>query len=523
MPAKTLTGARRMSTAAAHIAPLLTLTYHHRHAHADLPSEVLGQRIDIPALDADARLALFSTCHALARLVLQHAPGAKRLTCKMMASRAPTLAHLLGTAWQPLALADLELTILTCEALSPPPPAAISRVVSHLRLAWCNVDALAAWQLHDAELWPHLQHIRASDCRLAQPVEDATMAQLQPIPCLQSFTWTDGLPQQDHLHPPMPLLLALAANATRLDLDLFSTSGPIVAQVLRRLQHLTHAYVGRAGDRDVLLALLQHPTLEHVTLGDFNRAPALDLSQQPCRWRTLEVKSVPAVSIVALGRLPLRNLEQLSVRPGLDAGVGGDNSAQQAYTRGLALLQQLHGAERLQLHPKSFPFDHNQLGVPNDRGLFSLPSTCSHLAPLLHLVVEAGRGIHAVFLGYNPPTQEATAPLVQHARSPFDTVAFDFPTETDDAWCAGLLRALPDCVTHINVRMEHGQITAPLSRFVQGLAHHTRRPLTVTLLTSSAWSYISPEVEAELREVAERAGAGRPGRALTLAVRHREY
>ncbi len=466
-------------------------------------------------------MALLRTSHALARLVLQHAPG-KRLT-QYGASGAgwsPVLARLLGTAWQPLAVADLELRVID-EVLPPPPPAGISRLVSHLRLAWCKVDALAAWQLHDAALWPHLQHLTARECRLAQPVEDAA-APLQPIPRLQSFIWGDGLPHEAHGHLPTTLLLPLAANATRLTLGLGFRFGPAATQALQRLQWLTHVHVHPGRDQDVLLALLQHPTLEHVTLGEFDdiadRAPALDLLQQPCRWRTLTVRSITAVSIAALGCLPLHNLEQLSIQRGLDTGVNG-GPGQQAYTQGVELLQQLHAGGRLQLHPGGYADQRVMWGVPQAHGMFWLYGTSSHQAPLLHLVAEAGRGVHAVWIGYNPSMQQAPAPLVQHAPSPFDTVAFDVPTRLDDAWCAGLLRALPDCVRRVNVRVRFNEGMERLRSCVQGLAHHARRPLTLTLIEEAL---VPPELEAELREVVQRAVAGQPGKGLTLEVRRRQ-
>ncbi len=480
---------------------------------------MLGQRI-LPALDGPARVALLGTSHALARLVLQHAPGTKRLTHRGPAGWPPVLAHLLGTAWQPLA--DLELHVASCGTLVPPPPAGISRLVSHLRLEGCKVDALDAWQLHNASLWPHLQHLAVQYCRLAKPAT-AAMAQLQPIPGLQSLTWEDGLPQHGYGDPPTALLLALAANATRLHLHLGYGWDAVPVQAMQCLQRLTHVHVHPGRDQDVLLALLQHPTLEHVTLGDLGsvwpRTPTLDLPQQPCRWRTLTCKHGAAgVGIAALGRLPLHNLEQLSIPQGLYMGGGGDDSAQQAYARGVELLQQLHAGGRLRLHPGGTDSQLKAWGVPQGRGMFCLYGTSSHLAPVLHLVAEAGRGIHAVWLGYDPPPQEAPAPLVQHARSALDTVAFGLTTcqWVDDAWCAGLLRAAPDCVRRVNVRVQSDPSVERLRSCVQGLAHHVRRPLTLTLIEHAT---ITHELEAELREAAERAAVGQLGQGLTLEVR----
>ncbi len=475
---------------------------------------MLGQRI-LPALGARARVALLGTSHALARLVLQHAPGVKRLTHRGPAAAgwSPVLAHLLGTAWQPLAVADLELHVNQCKALPPPPPAGISRLVSHLRLERCKVDALAAWQLHDTELWPLLQHLTARDCDLAQPVEYTAVAQLQPIPGLQSFTWKElvSLFQGD---PPLALLLPMAANATRLTLHT-SYLSHLAAQALRRLQRLTHAHVVRVEGEDVVLALLQHPTLEHVVVGDFSDRVHwtldLDLRQRPCRWRTLTIRRYTFVSVAVLGCLPLHGLEQLSIHWGLRTGSDHGPGQPPSLTWGLHLLQQLHAAGRLQLHPGCDARE-------RDCGMFRLDGTSGHLGPLLHLVAGAGRGVHIVCLYPPVPTQEAPAPLVQPARFPlaFGTVAFSMPNSVDDAWCAGLLRLLPGCVRRVSVRVRSDEGGAVLRALVQGLARHVRRPLTLTLIGDAT---ITHELEAELREVVEGAAEGQPGQGLALEVR----
>ncbi len=220
-------------------------------ACADLPPDVLEGRI-LPSLDLNAHLALFRCgSHALSRAVLLRTPGNKRLSGVNVAGRtpwSPALADLLGTKWQPLdELTDLELR-LSAErkyghptALPTQPPApSITRHVSRLHLSGLDLGArsLAGWRLHDAALWPHLQHLVVLNCRLLP----ATTPPLPAIPQLLTFTWGQGGDEGTAMRYGPTALLTLAADARHLCVarpDTECTPGTMEAVALMR--RLTHA------------------------------------------------------------------------------------------------------------------------------------------------------------------------------------------------------------------------------------------------------------------------------------------
>ncbi len=178
---------------------MLGFTMHARACTADLPPEL--QRRVLADLDPPARLALFCTSRALARTVLLHAPSDKKLTKLDSSAWPPPLARLLGDPLlQPLT--DLELRVENSTNPQPPPPPtpSISQHVARLHLSGLTLtpESLVAWRLHDAVLWPHLQHLTLHKCRLRP--SDSPAQPLQPIPRLQSFSWhyPVGVPGVDH-------------------------------------------------------------------------------------------------------------------------------------------------------------------------------------------------------------------------------------------------------------------------------------------------------------------------------------
>ncbi len=451
---------------------------------------MLGQRI-VPALDAAARLALFSTCHALARLVLQHAPGTKRLTCKMMANRAPTLAHLLGTAWQPLPrLSNLELTLTAFLVAAAPP--AISQHVSHLHLRSCTISArdLTGWRLDDATLWPHLQHLTVDSCNLIEQPGAARPA-AEPIPRLQRFAWTDAGVTALHAGP-VDALLSLAVLATHARLHLHDATAS--ARVLRRMPSLTHAHM--AMEAGVVEALLQHASLEHVTLTRGEQGP-LDLSRRPCRWKTLTLSGGAHLHELAL--LPLGGLERLTIDSWLSMWVAGARQwlQREEAAQGLAALERLHAAGKLAFAPCGAAERRDALAPRPGGGLFLLPGVRpALLARVLRLVLEAGRG---GITALQPDAQQLpleclrgeVAPLLERHGGAVQTLSVrGWP---DDEWCLAALGALPAGVGHVQLmNLEARHVRA----LVKGALASLRHPIRLTLLHHRR---VREELKAELR------------------------
>ncbi len=302
---------------------------------ADLPPDL--QR-SVPAeLDPPGRLALFRACHTLARTVLLDAPSAKRLTKLGMDAWPPALASLLDDP-SLLTLADLELRVEGSAASPPPPPPpapppSIARHVARLHVCSLTLtpSSLAAWRLHDAALWPHLQHLAFLKCHL--PPATASALPLPPIPRLQSFTWEQtargGVDSPATLAAVLQLVGQASWWARRLrvisSIEARERNRQVALQALARLPHLTHADVGALGPAQVE-ALLRHPTLEHVTVGSVNGYGfSADLSQKPCRWRTLTATGWACIASLAL--LPLGGLERLSISGSLDRPLLEDHAA----------------------------------------------------------------------------------------------------------------------------------------------------------------------------------------------------
>ncbi len=367
---------------------------------------MLGERILRHALldDPAARQALFCSSHALARAVLLHAPGAKRLTHVLGgdaggARRSATLAALLGARWQPLPLHALELCA-TAHAWARLPagllPAAIRKTVAHLHLQQFELTAaaLSTWRLHNATLWPHLRTLTIRNCSYACPPapnataafdddkndddddeeeeeeRDAATPPLLPIPQLQALHWRVG-----YVRSPgeFDMVLRLAADVRQLRLSASAGSGGGYGggggdggsaaarndlHVLSRLRRLTHVHLegGAAVEPAVLSALLSHPTLRHVTLQTVG-ALAVDgdafARHPPCRWHSLTV--LGGADVVVLGRLaaPLAGLRRLAVRGGLSAWSQTVPSRRRQMEAGVALLARLHGERALRVLPEA--------------------------------------------------------------------------------------------------------------------------------------------------------------------------
>ncbi len=521
---------------------------------ADLPELLLGQRIVAhPALDPAARLALFRSCHALARLVLLHAPGSgKRVTHHVSGGASsdsdsdssdgsdsdisngsdnsigddalqwsPTLAHLLGSKWQPLPPPQLGLELrvessveLFGTAPQPPlplpPPTSITRHVSRLHLHQLRLTPpdLAAWQLHGPARWPHLQHLTLHDCQMRP---GAGAQQLPPIARLLSFAWE---PAQA---PDVPAQESLEFHLNRADV-------PALTWLLERLPCLTRLRVdGLVESREALEALMRHPTLEHVEIGGLpNRL--FGLSQRPCRWKTLTLWGGASLSNVA--NLPLAGLERLTITGFV--GAWNDTRDAEDNARGVAALQQLHRGGKLVLAPSAYAL----VGVlrpwplqPGE-GMFYLGTTASHglMSELLRLVLEAGRGVNVLEVDWEAPAlpwlRDEAAPLLRQHAGKIHTLCFHVWNRTPESWCAGVLGALPACVTHVQVMVEGLSLGVRVRALVRGGVEELRHPLKLTILP---WrGAICEELEAELRQLAAGGGGGegqgQPGSLLTLEV-----
>ncbi len=515
LPARTRGGAARHAV-------LLTTTIL-THARAGLPDEVLGQHIVAhPALDPAARLALFRCCHALARMVLLHAPSSKRVTHKVSSiscgAWSATLARLFRAKWRPLpACLDLELCVessvqpwATDEPphLPMPPPSAVTQHISHLHFhqVRLGVPLLAAWQLHDPARWPHLQHLTVTNAvlQLLSPTDQP----LQPIPGLQSFTMKQLVGQCE-------VVRRLASNATHARLEGTSHvvglgSRTSVVDCVTHLQRLTHLRLDGHAGSELLEALLQHPTLEHVAVDSLYVYE--DLSQQPCRWRTLTMAQGLGFREAAL--LPLAGLERLTIK----GSVGRAIYLNEPCVAGVAALQRLHGEGRLALLPATDAYTADLWGLLLGDELFDLSWAGEFTPALLRLVVEAGQGVNTlVFYSTVLPLsvlRGEVVPLPGRQGAGIQTLCVDLSGAPNDQWCAGLLGALPACITRIQVRVVNTDVR-DLAVLVRGGVEGLRDPLTLTLLHEGE---ITAEQEAELRQLAAGSAAGQPQQGSLLAL-----
>ncbi len=374
----------------------------------------------------------------------------------------------------------------------PPPPFTVTQHVKrlHLRELTLPLDDLAAWQLHDPARWPRLQHLTVSKCTLP-PAATTPHPPLQPIPGLQSFTW-DGVDSG--------ALLALAANATQAHV---LYSGP-AARPLRAgaLPHLTHLRLDDAASAG-LRALLEHPTLAHVTIGWL--ALADDHSRQPCRWRTLTLAWGANLGDVA--RLPLAGLERLTIAHGLGAGTGTHQQC-----AGVAALRRLHGEGRLAVLPSDDEDLAEHYGLPLSAGMFHvLDGPADWTAAVLRLALEAGRGVRTLAIGFPrtlplPVLREQVAPLLRRRGAHVGTLCVDLGYSATEEWCAGLLGALPPTIARAQActdwpdPCDRRKITALVRG---GAAGPLRHALRVTYMGGC-----NVELETELRGLAAGSGAG---------------
>ncbi len=521
------------------------------HACAGLPELLLGQRIVAhPALDPAARLALFRSCHTLARLVLLHATSSKRVTHHVSGGASSdtgsdtdssessdgsdssiggdalqwspvVLAHLLTTKWQPLpACLDLELRVEAARGLDGtpqlplhPPPTSITHHVSrlHLNLLRLSAAALAAWQLHDPARWPHLQHLTLHDCKMQW---DAGAATPPPIPGLQSVSLQ--LYGRWRWRSNNTKVLPLAAHAARARLTGEYVAADRASLVMEHLARLTHLRVdGSVEGRAAVLALLRHPTLEHVEVGRL-RLDRSDLSRAPCRWRTLTLWGGVYVQDVAL--LPTAVLELLTIKGFI--GVSGQRPDPAACAAGVAALQRLHSQGRLALLPSAPPTARRAWsdGRFYLGSLYTVPALAT---PLLGLVLEAGQGVNTLEVHSETTTlarlQQEVAPLLQQHAGKVHTLCFEVWHDVQGAWCAGLLGVVPLCVTHVRAKVCNQFVSTALAGLVRGGAASLRHPLTLALLHEG---HISAGLEAELRQLAAGGGVGhgQPESLLTLEV-----
>ncbi len=484
---------------------------------ADLPPELLGGRI-IAALDAASRLALFRCSHALARLVLVHAPGSKRLAHLVTSSGSgrwsPTLADLVGSRWQPLpSPLGLELRITSSASNKPPlpsrlPSAAIRQHTTHLHLGKCllTAEGLAAWQLHSPTLWPHLQHLTiAHTGNVARPPTPASLRQLRPIPGLHSFSVGGGV----SLHA-MEAALPLAAQAPGLHLPYIRCAA--TAKALAAMPRLTHVEVKGLYDGG-FAALLQHATVEHVTLHTFSLAH--DWSKHACRWKTLT--AMGGLELHRLPGLPTAQLERLTVR-GCLKGYGLVNGD------GVAALQRLHAEGRLALRPTGEDDEDVVQFWRMRRGerVFGVWARADATAALVRLVAEAGQGPGGITcLALSSRTfsltvfRDEVAPALQR-NGGVHTLLIELEETTPGECFTGLLGALPPCVTRVRADVAFAA-EADVRALVRAGAAALAHAVTLTLLHGGE---VRAKFKAELSRLAAGAGRarGRPQSLLTLEV-----
>ncbi len=500
---------------------------------ADLPQEVWAERIVAhPALDGAARLALFQSCHALARMVLQRGHGITTLIHRVpfdsshAAGWPATLACLFDAKWQPLAIPNgLQLHVRgvrcpageRCPPLPPPPPLAISQLVRHLQLSVCKptAPALAAWCLYDDALWPQLQHLTVADCCLYEAPRPALVAAAgellplpQPVPRLLFFTWTGTSAGADQSRA-QDALMALGAHAEIAHVECRYIFAHTLEAVVRRLPRLTHLHLHGRWDRAVVEALLQHPTLRHLELGGHDFV-GNDWSRQPCRWQTLTLLDGASLADVSL--LPLASLERLTIHGLLRSSLhhfGLDPPAR------MALLRRLRGEGRLVLAPGSHRERIRWL-LPPGAGPFELDSAPEQLLAMLTLVLEAGQSIDTLILSRSGGTplqllREVAQLLQQHAGR---VTTLCFGTGNSEEWHAGLLGTLPPCIQNVRINADFhgfGILRETTRALVEGGVASVRHALTLSVLCSV--HTLSVAVEAELRQLL---GQGQHGLSLEV-------
>ncbi len=139
------------------------------------------------------------------------------------------------------------------------------------------------------------------------------------------------------------------------------------------------------------------------------------------------------------------------------------------------------------------------------------------MAPLLRLVLEAGRGVNVLKVAWYKDTlpwlrDEAWPLLEQHAGT-VHTVCFDVTHPASESSCAGVLGALPACVTHVKVRVNSVVDGARVRALARGGMQGLCRPLKLTILhpQAGAWGALREEQVAELRQLAPGGGGGAGG------------
>ncbi len=168
--------------------------HYHCTLRTDLPEELLARVLGHASLSARDHRALFSTCNALARLVLLHVAPAPCLAHRVSSSstnaaaaaeRWPAaLVHLFRARWQPVpAAAALQLRLEPSPSADPQrifaqprppsrlPPADLRRHVAWLTLYDLSLGAsdLANLQLHSQHAWPALRRLTIDECAYAAP------------------------------------------------------------------------------------------------------------------------------------------------------------------------------------------------------------------------------------------------------------------------------------------------------------------------------------------------------------------
>ncbi len=510
--------------------------------NADVPPEL--QRRVLADLDPRARLALFASSPPLARTVLLNTPSDKKLTKLDSSAWPPALTRLLDDP-SLLTLADLELNAEGGGGPPPPPPPpvpppSIAHHVARLHLSSFTLTpaSLAAWRLHDPQLWPHLQHLAILACTLSP--SPAPAQPLQPIPRLLTFTWEEperrgGVPND---LASLAAVLPLASRAKQLravcrDRDR-SRPWAMAPQALASLPHLTHADLDVSGTPEVVEALLRHRTLEHVTLDCLARPQDQwawrRLSHLPCRWRTLT--ATRGASMAALSGLPLAHLERLTVCGQLGGAYDDEFVGRDSVQAGLAVLQRLHSQGRLALRKSAAQDQHWRL--PPEEGLFALLDLGSQVLPaVLRLVLEAGQGINALLVDAHILLDSGgdLAPLRAQPAHGVNTLCVHLVAhEHFEFWWGDAIPHLPKCITHLKADASHfGHGLHDDGPYEDGIARQSledlvvgsdvnplTRPLTLTLLHSGL---IGPELEAELMGLCEggtegqgAGGAGGEGR-----------
>ncbi len=407
-----------------------------------------------------------------------------------------------------------------------PPPLAVAQHVARLHLSDLLVHAasLVAWRLHNAALWPHLQHLDVRGCvLLTESMAAAGSSDASPLPSaphLQSFTWrAERTPSPDEMRALTPLLV----NVRRLDVhggELYgSASATLVADVpVARMPLLASVRLGaRALAGRALPALLEHPTVRHVELPvTLSELRGLRV-ERPCGWRTLTLTRGACVE--ALGLPALAGLERLTVHGALSIegggdddgdGGGGGNAEAQA---GVALLQRLHARGALALLPGALRRHlESKWQLRPDDGVFELPAGGGALPALLELVVAAGRGVDAILLTERrrlphlheeappPPLSAAQTPT----RGPPQVLGLALPADVER--CAGVLCALPACIARVTVGGIRAGDGDGLRALVRGGVAALRRPVQLTLVLAYD---TGRKARRALREVVEQALGGR--------------